>query len=86
MENKMDVNMRDVPVAGVLHTTSPYGVNRKTRRNWIYRLKKKRGAGFTKPLVPFNGLHGSKVLGTVAAIENLESMFRKIPVPENRKR
>ena len=57
------------------HGNSPYGPNRATRRKWLFRIAKSRGAGITK-----SSMGEKKYIskGTVKALAELHSMFANI--------
>lgn len=78
----MHANMTDLPGTGVFHANSPYGVNRKTRRDWEFRLKKKRGAHYTKVVKKqHDGMHGGKTLAFTKALEEYQEYISKAELP-----
>ena len=77
----MRTSFMELPGTGVFHRNSPFGVNRSTRRDWDFRLKKKRGKGYTKKTKPQKSMHGSLIIGATKALENLKNVIDKWVLP-----
>lgn len=74
----MRTNFMELPGTNVFHANSPFGVNRSTRRNWDFRLKKKRGARYTKSVVKqHKGIHGKLEIGMIKALEDYKNVVDK---------
>jgi hypothetical protein len=74
------MNIQEV-LQGPRHANSPYGVNRATRRNHAFRLRRKKG----RPKVQIKGIHGKRVFGIEMAMEQMSDMFRKIEIKDGKK-
>lgn len=77
----MEATMEDVPKRGRIQHSSPYGANRKTRRDWSIHFKRKGGAGLTKASPNKRQICGNHVRATEKVLQKLMDMFANIPIP-----